>query len=183
MQTDASRRKMYAKMGLAAPIPSVDVLRSYCFIDDRVPPEGESDGEFNSHNTWVHKAASWIGWTGAKCFDAKDRPCRNGGDMKRAQDENAFPVRWYWPERFALPIVPNKADRIAIKRLTAEPMTIADYRSVDRIRHYKVERLHAFFNENEIALNGDTVALTPAGIERQAWWKYAMLCADCVRRP
>ncbi len=72
-------------------------------IDDSVQPEGEADGEFTSFQQWVDKAASWIGGTGAKCYDAKGRRCRKGGDLQRAHDEEAFPVRWYLPNRFPSP--------------------------------------------------------------------------------
>jgi hypothetical protein len=75
---------------------------------------------FNSHIEWVNKASSWLtshpeyrdtqhpkkaGWQGhhftALAFDQKGRRCRNGGDMKRADDENAFPVWWVWPDQIA----------------------------------------------------------------------------------
>lgn len=101
------RRQMLVRAGLADPIPSIEQLRAWEYIDDRVPPDGEADGQFDTHVQWVNKAASWIGYTGARCYDSKDRRCRNGGDMKRAHDEGAFPVRWYWPERFPPPIIPS----------------------------------------------------------------------------
>lgn len=45
------------------------------------------------------------GWRGnhftALCFDQKGRRCRNGGDMRRAMDEDAFPVWWIWPDQIA----------------------------------------------------------------------------------
>lgn len=58
-------------------------------------PDREPDGEFSSFTTWVHKATSWIGGENALCVDAKNRICRCGGDMMRARDEGAFPVRFY----------------------------------------------------------------------------------------
>jgi len=98
---------MLVRMGVADPIPPLAVRRSWEYIDDRTPPSGEADGQFDSHVQWLNKAPSWIGWTGARCYDAKDRPCRGGADMKRALDEDAFPVRWYWPERFPAPVIPS----------------------------------------------------------------------------
>jgi hypothetical protein len=61
-------------------------------------PSREPDGEFPTFVHWVNKATSWIGGTNALCVDAKDRVCHNGGDMMRARDEDAFPVRFYHGE-------------------------------------------------------------------------------------
>jgi hypothetical protein len=58
-------------------------------------PTREPDGKFWSFETWVSKAASWIGGTNPLCADAQDRICRIGRDFMRARDEDAFPVR-YW---------------------------------------------------------------------------------------
>lgn len=61
-----------------------------------IMPTREPDGEFRCFQEWVCKAVSWIGGTNPLCVDAKNRVCRNGGDFKRAEAENAFPVRfWY----------------------------------------------------------------------------------------
>lgn len=84
------------------PNPSKAQRAAWAKIDDSKPPaDQEPDGQFNSFIEWVNKAPSWIGGTGAKCFDALDRPCRIGADMMRARDENAFPVRWYLPHQFS----------------------------------------------------------------------------------
>ncbi len=75
---------------------------------------------FRSHQEWVDHASSWLtqhpeyrdtqhptgrGFQGyhftALCFDQLGRRCRNGGDMMRARDENAFPVWWVWPDQIA----------------------------------------------------------------------------------
>lgn len=61
-------------------------------------PDREPDGEFPTFQHWVNKATSWIGGTNSLCVDAKDRVCRSGGDMMRARDEDAFPVRYYFGE-------------------------------------------------------------------------------------
>jgi hypothetical protein len=61
-------------------------------------PAREADGAFRTFDEWVNKATSWIGGTNPLCADAKDRVCRNGGDMMRARDEGAFPVRFWFGE-------------------------------------------------------------------------------------
>lgn len=101
------RRQMLVQAGLADPIPSLGTRRSWEYIDDRIPPAGDADGEFTSFQTWVNKAASWIGYTGARCYDAKDRICRRGKDFAIARDEDAFPVRWYLPNRYPSPVIPT----------------------------------------------------------------------------
>lgn len=59
-------------------------------------PDREPDGQFHSFETWVCKATSWIGGENALCVDARNRICRTGGDMQRAKDDGAFPVRFYY---------------------------------------------------------------------------------------
>lgn len=59
-------------------------------------PTRESDGQFTSMTNWINKATSWIGGMNALCVDAKDRICRNGGDFQRAENEDAFPIRFYY---------------------------------------------------------------------------------------
>lgn len=80
-----------------------------------VPVEGQC---FISFQEWVNKASSWLtqhpeynntehgetkGWRGkhftALCFDQKGRPIHNGGEMRRADEEGAFPVWWIWPDQ------------------------------------------------------------------------------------
>lgn len=185
MHGDArGRRKMLAGMGLASPIPSVKVQRSWAFVDDRIPPEGDADGQFDTFITWVNKASSWIGWTGAKCFDAKDRPCRQGGDMMRARDENAFPVRYYWPERFSAPVIPTKRELAIIASLTAEPKSADDIRAEAGVKRYSFDKLFAYFTKNELQfkiIEGVLHAhITQEGLEHQRWWKLAALRAECT---
>lgn len=62
--------------------------------------------KFNSHIEWVNKASSWLtahpnygDYFKAICFDSFGRICRNGGDMSRAKEDNAFPVYWVWPDQ------------------------------------------------------------------------------------
>lgn len=78
----------------------------------------EKNQQFDTHQEWVNKASTWLtrheeynntehgekkGWRGihftAICFDAKGRLCTCGADMRRADDEGAFPVRWIWPDQ------------------------------------------------------------------------------------
>lgn len=61
-------------------------------------PDRPHDGEFYCFQMWVNKATSWIGGTNPLCADAKNRICRNGADMMRARDEDAFPVRFWFGE-------------------------------------------------------------------------------------
>ena len=71
----------------------------------------EHDQQFENFSQWVNKASSWLtrhpdyndgpNAFQAICFDAKGRLCRIGADFMRARDENAFPVRWVWPDQVA----------------------------------------------------------------------------------
>lgn len=155
--TPLDRRKMLVKMGIADPIPSVAQRRLWEFIDDRVPPDGEPDGEFTSHIQWLNKASSWIGWTGAKTFDAKGRPCRNGGDMQRAKDEDAFPVRWYLPHRFPAPAPMSEGlfnllahlARADERRLTEAALMTAFQRKTLRSIPLQYAREHGYIEQTE----------------------------------
>lgn len=62
-------------------------------------------GEFRDHADWVSFATTRLTGTYDKlmgdelraiCVDAKGRRCTMGGHFKRAQEENAFPVRYFW---------------------------------------------------------------------------------------
>lgn len=50
------------------------------------------------------------GWRGAHftamCFDQLGRRVRNGGDFQRAEDDNAYPVWWIWPDQIATLLMP-----------------------------------------------------------------------------
>lgn len=72
----------------------------------------EHDQKFNSVQEWVNKGRSWLTrrqktdsnghpYFKAVCFDAKGRLVACGGDFHRATDEDAFPVRWLWPDQIA----------------------------------------------------------------------------------
>ncbi len=62
------------------------------------------EGEFVSFNDWVSFASKRLtvarDSNGAElkaiCVDSLGRRCNNGGDMQRARDEGAFPVRYFW---------------------------------------------------------------------------------------
>jgi hypothetical protein len=45
------------------------------------------------------------GWRGhhftALCFDQKGRRVRQGSDFQHAEDDDAFPVWWVWPDQIA----------------------------------------------------------------------------------
>lgn len=66
--------------------------------DHNCVPQRPHDGEFSSFEEWVNHATSWLGNSGAVCFDAKDRPCQIGKHFMIARDENTFPVRFWFPE-------------------------------------------------------------------------------------
>ena len=85
----------------------------------------EHNQQFDNFQQWVNKAPSWLTRRGtnvhAICYDTKGRLCRIGGDFMRARDENAFPVRWLWPEQVA---------KLAVhlqERATLEDIISADY--------------------------------------------------------
>jgi hypothetical protein len=65
----------------------------------------EINQQFESFQQWVNMARSWLTRRGpyehAICLDAQNRVCRIGEDFMRARDEDAFPVRWVWPEQVA----------------------------------------------------------------------------------
>lgn len=65
----------------------------------------ETNQQFEHFATWVNMASSWLTRRGphvhAVCIDARGRACEMGKDFMRARDEDAFPVRWLWPEDVA----------------------------------------------------------------------------------
>lgn len=44
------------------------------------------------------------------CFDQLGRRVRNGGDFKRAELDNAFPVWWVWPDQIAALVMARVAE-------------------------------------------------------------------------
>jgi hypothetical protein len=69
------------------------------------PDMAEHDQRFDTYAQWVDKAPSWLGQRGphekAICLDSRNRLCAIAPDFARARDEEAFPVRWLWPEDVA----------------------------------------------------------------------------------
>jgi hypothetical protein len=72
----------------------------------------EHNQQFDSLQEWVNRGRSWLTrrheidsnghpYNRAICFDMKGRLVQNGGDFMRARDEDAFPVRWLWPDQIA----------------------------------------------------------------------------------
>lgn len=164
--TPRERRKMLVRAGLADPIPTIAQRRAWEMVDDRTPPAGPADGEFATHQTWVNKASSWIGYTGAKCFDALDRPCRNGGDMKRADEEGAFPVRWYWPHRFPTPEAPSAQVmriRQAVANAGADGIDIEALRMTEGLTKITASRVDAALNGRAVR-EGDRWTMTEYGV-------------------
>lgn len=162
------RRNMFARAGLCAPIPDLIQRRKWEWIDDRVIPEGEADGEFTSFIQWVNKASSWIGYTGAKCYDTLDRPCKNGGDMKRADEENAFPVRWYLPHRYPQPAIPSKKQMEVLKFLGTNPeCDLQDARTALKTPSLKWDKVIYLIGSENINIDEATgmASVTPAGID------------------
>lgn len=101
----------------------------------------EHDQQFDTHIQWVNKATSWLTrhplynntehskskpWRGrhfsAICFDTKGRICSNGGDMRRADEENCFPVKWVWPDQ-----VEPCLEMIHTKAFSPEVEKVIDY--------------------------------------------------------
>ena len=169
-----TRRNFYASIGLMDPIPPIAMQRRWQHIDDRVPPQGDADGEFATFTTWVNKASSWIGWTGAKCFDAKDRPCRIGGDFMRARDEDAFPVCWYFPDRFPEPVIPTKGELAALRYLQGSPRAdIRDIRKVPGAGNMSWKRIEKLLGAENIGPGDEVRAITLDGLN---------LCHEYSRR-
>lgn len=62
------------------------------------------EGEFVSHGDWVNFASKRLtvaydsngSELKAICVDSLGRRCANGRDFKRAQNEDTFPVRYFW---------------------------------------------------------------------------------------
>ncbi len=149
------RRNVMASMGLAQPIPTLKTLRTWAYIDDRNEPETEADGQFDSFQQWVNHAASWIGWGGYKCFDAKGRPCRRGADFMLAREEKQFPVKFYAPEKFANPLVPSNGAMLAMRALQSaeKPMTIQQIRIIPGAGNMSWNKIESYIGAD--GLHGD----------------------------
>jgi len=91
--------------------------------------------QFDSFAQWVSRASWWLtepphpGQT-ALCLDAKGRACSSGADFMRARDDDAFPVRWLWPDQVAERLAgPEKliAEEIATIHRKAPLIDLSDY--------------------------------------------------------
>lgn len=172
------------RMGVADPLPTIAQRRSWEHIDDRVPPaDDEADGNFATFVQWVNKASSWIGWTGARCFDTKDRPCRNGGDFMRARDEDAFPVRWYMPNRFPEPVVPDaRTMRVREAVAAAGPSGASDddLRASGTTAGMSAKRVAAALEGRAVRLD-DRWTMDDAGIAQTLYEAAQARRARCLR--
>lgn len=94
--------------------------------DKFVAVKGQS---FSCHRDWANRASRVLtchphyrntehdgpktGWRGyhftALCFDQKGRRVRNGADFRLADEDDAFPVWWVWPDQIAQLIMAGKA--------------------------------------------------------------------------
>lgn len=90
-----------------------------------VPVEAQS---FASKRDWINRAPHVLtshplyrntehegpdtGWRGehftALCFDQEGRRCRNGGDFTRAEERDAYPVWWIWPDQIPALLAPSR---------------------------------------------------------------------------
>ena len=69
----------------------------------------ERNQQFSSFVEWCNKASSWLtrhplyspGGFRAICVDAKGRRVSDGRAFQRAREDDAFPVRWIWPDQAA----------------------------------------------------------------------------------
>lgn len=87
------------------------------------------EGEFRDHADWVNFASKRLtvayDSNGAQlkaiCVDTLGRRCANGRDMQRAEDEGAFPVRYFWDCEPAPTVVEAAPDLLeALKEQVAE---------------------------------------------------------------
>lgn len=97
---------------MSDPQPNIHVGKSWpraATPCDLVP---KWEGEFVSYSDWVNFASKRLtvarslvtnAQVAAICVDAFGRRCTCGGDMKRAADEGAFPVRYFFECAAAAP--------------------------------------------------------------------------------
>jgi hypothetical protein len=105
----------------------------------------EHDQRFDTYAQWVNKAPSWLGRRGphekAVCLDTRNRLCAVGADFMRARDEEAFPVRWLWPEDVAA-LATTQASECCVPR-SGEPSFVLlgrDPQAPDLVEKWAADR-------------------------------------------
>lgn len=171
------RMRRLAAAGVIPPLPSKSLRQQWEYLDDRVEPDTPADGEFRSHSEWVNKASSWIGFTGAKCFDAKGRRCRMGADFGRARDEDAFPVKFYSPSHFKKIAMPTTGQFAALKAMVSSynPISIRELSAHPRAGRVTWAALENLLGEGAFE-GGERRRLTERGRND------ARFLFDCCRR-
>ena len=61
-------------------------------------PTREPDGQWSSMQDWINHATRDIGGMNAACYDIKCRRCLIGKDFRIADEENAYPVSYWFGE-------------------------------------------------------------------------------------
>lgn len=90
------------------------------------------DQTIRSFDEWVDNARRWLTSDNPHrrcvCVDAKGRRCRIGSDFMRARDEDAFPIRWYWPEQIlGAGLECEVSDVLRLYAVPYEPPDFLDY--------------------------------------------------------
>ena len=84
--------------------------------------------------------------------------------MARARDENAFPVRWYFPDRFALPYIPTKGEMAAMRFLSGSPSaSLKDVRIVPGAGNMTAKRLQKILGDGALLVSEDENHITVTG--------------------
>lgn len=92
----------------------------------------------------------------------------------RARDEDAFPVRWYFPDRFPEPIIPTKGELAALRHLQGSPRAdIRDIRKVPGAGNMSWKRLEKLLGAENIGPGAEVRAITLEGLD---------LCHEYSRR-
>ena len=110
-------------------------------------PMTEHNQQFDTFDQWVARASQWLtrhpDYSDEKhdmfrviCFDAQGRLCRNGRDFAKARDEDAFPVKWLWPDQVG-PMA------LAASRLVDKWDSMSRY-SIQRVRHLRPCKEHSW---------------------------------------
>ncbi len=116
------------------------------------------------------------GWRGhhftAMCFDQKGRRCRIGGDFKRAEEDNAYPIWWIWPDQIVPALkslaltqksqIEERSD-VASPQVQRLPDTTNTERDAEISRlHREIDKLTAANSRREIEISKLTIRLHQA---------------------